>query len=163
MFFRSGRAVVLAIILIGVGGFQLVKGLYYREVSRREAATVGILLYVYHGKSSTYDYRYEVNGVAIRDESGSCKTALSPAGCVVGAPVRVYYDRDQVTETLLQEFGAASREKISFGCFMLGGGFLLLVLYPIAKKFLSGPDESPDIDVDTPAVGPEIIHVVPDE
>lgn len=163
MFFRSATAVLLAIALIGVGAFQLLKGSYYREVSKREAATAGTLLYVSHGKSSTYQYRYQVSGFWIRNDSGTCRTPLTPAGCAVGAPVLVYYDRDHVSDSLLEEFGVAGRGKILFGCILVGCGLLLLGLYPIAKKALAGPDESKETDVDTPAAGPEVIHVVPYE
>lgn len=101
MFFRSQKSLVLAVILIAVGCFQLLKGSYYREASKREGATVGTLIYVHHGKGSIYRYKFEVNGVAIIDDSDTCKTALTPAGCRNGAVVLVYYDRDQVTKTLL--------------------------------------------------------------
>jgi hypothetical protein len=163
MFFRSAQALLLGVILIVVGAFQLLKGSYYIEVSKREGTTVGTILYVTHGRSPSYQYRYQANGVWIRDDSGSCRTALTPAGCRQGAQVLVYYDRDQVTQTLLEEFDAAGREKLYFGGFMAGCGLLLLVLYPIARRALKSPDESNEIDVDVPAVGPEIIHVVPEE
>ncbi|HKF47474.1 MAG TPA: DUF3592 domain-containing protein [Terracidiphilus sp.] len=151
----------MAVLLITIGCFQLLKGNYYKDVSQREATTVGTLFRVHHGKGSTYEYQFQINGVSIRDDSDTCKTALTSAGCVKGAQVLVYYDRNDLTETLLQEFGAASREKIFFGGFMAVCGLLLIGLHFIFKKALKSPDESEEVDEDAAVNEPEVIHVVP--
>jgi hypothetical protein len=162
MFFRSQRAVVLAIILIGVGGIQLLMGWSYIDDSKREASTIGTLIRVHHGKGSTYEYVFEVNGVRIRDDSGTCRTPLTSAGCAVGATVVVFYDRENLSRTLLEEFGAAGRGKVIFGAWMAGIGLLLIGLYFLLQKALAGPDESEDTEDDELRNEPEIVHIVPD-
>ena len=114
-------------------------GWSYMEVSKREASTVGTLVRVIHQKGSTYEFAFRVNGVPVRDDSGDCKTALTPSGCIEGATVVVYYDPERVTGALLQEFGAAGREKIFFGALMAFGGFLLIGLYFIFQKVKASP------------------------
>ena len=163
VFFRSPKAVVLAIILMGVGIFQLLIGWSYIGDSKKEASTVGRLVRVHHGKGSTYVYVFAVNGLRIEDDSSTCSTPLTSSGCEVGAAVLVYYNRDKLSETLLEEFGAAGRGKIFFGAWMAGASLLLFGLHFIFSRFLKSPDESDDVDSDAPVNEPEILHVVPGE
>jgi hypothetical protein len=164
MFFRSARVLVIAVALIGVGAYQLFKGLYYKDVAKREAKTVGTLIYVHHGKGATYRYRFVVNGQAIIDESSACKTATGSSECDEGAQVLVYYDRKDLSETLLQEFGAASWESFFMGTWMTACGTLLVALHYLlnrGSKSANGWDPDPDEDITYPE--PEINHVVPDK
>lgn len=163
MFFRSQRALVLAAFLLIIGAFELLKGEYYKEVAKREATVVGVLTRVSHGRSSSfYDYKFELNGVPLLDDSDTCSTALTPRGCVKGAAVLVYYDRNDAGETLLEEFAEAGRGKMFFGAWMVGCGLLLIGLYFVFKKLLKSPDESDETDYDRPVSEPEVIHVVPE-
>ncbi|MFP5237440.1 MAG: hypothetical protein ACLGSD_16205 [Acidobacteriota bacterium] len=162
MFFRSQRALILAAFLLVIGGFELVKGEYYKEVANREATVVGVITRVYHGRGSIYDYKFDLNGFSLVDDSDACRTALTPRGCVKGAAVLVYYDRNDSGETLLEEFAEAGRGKMFLGAWMAGCGLLLIGLYFVFKKLLKSPDESAETDYDTPVSEPEDIHVVPE-
>jgi hypothetical protein len=163
MFFRSSKSIVLAIILLGIGGFQLMTGRHYMDVSKREASTAGRLVQIRHGKGTAYDFLFQVNGASILGQSRACKTALAEAGCEEGAPVLVYYDCEDVTESLLEDFGAAGRGKVLFGVCLASLALLLIGLHFLFKKALASPDESEEIDYDKPDDGPEVIHVVPTE
>ena len=163
MFFRSLRSLILAIILLIAGSVQLSNSLDYADSAKREVSAVGKLTYVSGGRSSTYEYSFVINGFETGSESGSCRTALSSQGCTVGAPVLVYYDPSHRSSPMLQEFGAASRERGFFGALMVMVDLVLVVLYFIAKRALASPDGASDIDYDKPVVGSEIIHVVPEE
>jgi hypothetical protein len=163
MFFRSGVSIVLGVILIAVGIVQLMMGWSYTEVSKREATTVGRIVHVFHGKSTIYKFLFQANGVAIRGDTGTCRTALTLAGCQEGAPVRVYYDPQQVTGALLEDFGAAAREKKFLGALMATCGLLLIGLHFVFKKALASPDESDEIDYDKGDDGPDNLHVVPND
>ena len=163
MFFLSSKSIGLAILLIVIGGIQLLMGWTYMGVSKHEASTVGRLVGVRHGRGTAYEYVFRVNDLLIRDDSGTCKTALTPEGCIKGATVLVYYDRENVAETLLQEFGAAGRGKIIFGTCMASIGLLLIGLHFVFKKALASPDESEELGVDKPGDLPEVIHIVPPE
>ncbi len=156
MFFLSSKSIVLAFFLIVVGGVQLLMGWSYTEVSKREASSVGTLIHVRHGKGSSYEYVFRVN-------SGTYVTPLTTAGCIQGAAVLVYYDREHVTGSLLQEIGAAGREKIFLGSWMVAGGLLLIGLHFVSKRILASPDESEDTIIDKPGDIAEEIHVVPHE
>jgi hypothetical protein len=163
MYFRSSKSILLAALLIVVGTVQLMMGWSYTEVSGREDTTVGTLIRVFHGKGSTYEFSFKVNGVTIQDGTGTCRTALTPSGCTEGAAVLVYFDPERVTGALLEEFGAAGRGKIFFGSWMVACGLLLTGLHFFFKRALASPDESEETDYDKPDDGPEVIHVVPIE
>jgi len=133
------------------------------EESKREATTVGTLVEAWHGKGSTYRYLFKVNGVTIRDYSSECKTALTPAGCVEGAAVLVYYDREHVTESMLEDFKAAANELIFLGAWMLGIGLLVLGLRSFLNRKSARPDESGASDEGKPADQSEVLHIAPNE
>jgi hypothetical protein len=108
MFFRSPLSLLLAAILIVFGSVQLFFGWSYGEAAKSEATAIGVITYMSDGRDSYYNYAFEINGVKLQQDCGTCRTALSPLGCKVGAPVLVYYAHTPVLETRLQEFGAVS-------------------------------------------------------
>ena len=163
MFFLSSKSIGLAVLVLVIGGVQLLIGWTYLDVSKRELSTVGTLVSVHHGRGSSYEYVFRVNDVSIRDDSGTCKTALTPAGCIKGATVLVYYDREQATRSQLQEFGVAGREKIFWGTSMVSIGLLLIVLHFVFKRALASPDESEATDVDKSGDAAEVIRIIPPE
>jgi hypothetical protein len=161
MWFRSSKSLVLAVILIGIGFVQLMMGLSYMQVSKREASTVGTVTRVDCGRSCTYAYTFEVNEVRIRDDSSTCDTALTRAGCKVGAPVLVYYDPQNLSETMPEEFGAASRERYFMGGWMAGCGLLLIGLNFILKKTLKDSEEPEERDKSGPDDESEVLSIAP--
>jgi hypothetical protein len=134
MFFRSPVSLLLAIIMILVGSVQFYLGSSYGNAAKGEASTIGVITYISGGRSSTYNYKFEIDGVPLQQDSGTCQTALTTQGCTVGASVLVYYSHTPVLETRLQEFGAASREKHFLGSWVAGCGFILIGLYVFLKK-----------------------------
>jgi len=164
MFFRTWSALLLALALIGMGSFEFEKGAHYRQVAKREASTTGTLLDVdVNDESSNYQFRFQVHGAWLRRDTHDCTTPLTTAGCVVGAPVLVYYDPNHVTDALLEEFGTAGWGRMAFGACIAVFGLLLLIVHFIAKRALAGPDETSGSDHNIMGDGPEIIHVVPYE
>jgi hypothetical protein len=161
MFFRSLRSLILAAILLIVGCVQLSNGWDYADSAKRELSTVGKLTYVTKGKSSTYEYSFEINGFKTGSISGTCKTALTLQGCEVGASVLVYYDPTHRSSPMLQEFGAASREKLFMGAWMAGCGLLLIGVYFVLKRTGEDekkPDEPNDSELNRE---PDVLHIVP--
>jgi hypothetical protein len=139
-------------------------GWSYADGAKGEETVIGSITYIAGGRGgSTYDYEFEIEGVKLEQDSGTCQTPLTPQGCKVGAPVLVYYAHTPALETRLQEFGAASREKYFMGGWMVFCGLLLIGLHFIFKRALASPDESEDTDVDKPGDIAEEIHVVPHE
>lgn len=163
MFFRSAKSTIIAIFLIAFGGFQLIRGLTYADASKRETTTVGTILSAHCGKGCTYAYVFEVNGVRIQDDSDSCKTALTAQGCKPGAFVRVYYDTENLSVSLLQELGEAGRERIFFGFFMVSLGLLLIGLTIFLERREKGSADSGDADQDDCGEESEVLHVVAKE
>jgi len=164
MFFESRGSLIVASILLLAGCACFFLWREDSDSARRERTTVGVITDRSGGRSGTsYDYRFEIDGVAIYDESSSCRTALTPKGCKIGAPVLVYYDQNSTLRSKLKEFGVASSEDLTTGFCMVFGGLLITVLHFLFKRALDSPDESDDIDIDRPDQGPETIHVVPGE
>lgn len=161
--FRLAQLQILAIIMILVGGFQLVSGLTYADAAKREATTVGTILRVDCGRSScTYVYVFEINGVRIQDDTTTCRTALSQQRCKVGTPVLVFYDSENVSGTLLQEFGEASRQRIFFGIGMISCGLLFVVVkFFLERRKVS--DDSDEADPSADAEDSDVLHVVSKE
>lgn len=158
--FRSAQLQILGIILILVGGFQLLSGLSYADVARREATTVGTISRVDCGRTCTFVYVFKINGVGIQDDTNTCRTSLSPQRCRVGAPVLVYYDPENVSQTLLQDFRAASRGRIFFGIWMVSCGLLLMGLRLILDK---REKNSSEIEQRENPGEDEVLHVAPGE
>lgn len=163
MFFRSRASLLVAGFLLLAGCVWFLFSWKYADSAKREATTIGIITRVRGGRGSSYEYGFEIDGVKLFDDSSSCRTALTLKGCKVGAPVLVYYDHDPALETMLQEFGAASREEFFSGVWAVFGALLLIVAHFIFRKVLKGPDESDEIDIDRHDEGLEIVHVVPDK
>jgi hypothetical protein len=161
MFFRSWRARLCGIVLILVGcGFLAVSWIDQNAASQ-ETTTTGVITKVYYGKSTSYDYIFQVNGVSIKDDAGSCHTPLSPQGCVSGAPVLVYYDPKHLSMSMLQEIGSAAREKLFFGLWMTGFGLFLVALYLILKKNDGEGEDSEEEHESDRNDESEVLHVVP--
>jgi hypothetical protein len=164
MFFRSPVSLLLAAVLLVVGSVQFFLGRGYAGAAKSEATAIGAITFITGGRGgSTYDYEFEIDGVKLEQDSGTCQTPLTPQGCRVGAPVLVYYAHTPVLETRLQEFGAASREKYFKGGSIAGCGLLLIGLHFLFKRALASPDESEDTEEGSLNDGPEIIHIVPGE
>ncbi len=164
MFFQSRRSLILAAILIVVSSVQFFLAWSYADAAKGEATAIGTITYITSGRGgSTYDYKFEIDGVKLQQDSGTCQTPLTPQGCKVGAPVLVYYAHTPVLETRLQEFGAARREKLFMGSWLAFCGLLLIGLHFLFKRALKSPDESEDADIDKPGDIAEEIHVVPHE
>lgn len=161
MFFQSWRSLILAILLIGIGCIQLFYSREYADAAKREVSTVGRLTYVSRGKSSTFEYSFEVNGFTTGSISGKCRTALTPQGCKEGAQVIVYYDPEHRSPPMLEEFGAASRERLFFGSLMVICGFLLIGFYFILKRVVGDPEESEETDESKNNDEPDVLHIVP--
>ena len=164
MFFRSWKSLLLSKISIIAGCVLLFFGFTYRGAAGREVSTVGRITRVQcGGKGCTYAYVFVVNGSNILDDSETCKTPLTARGCVEGAPVRVYYDPKHLSESMLQEFGVASREKLIFGASLVAFGVVLIALYFLIKRSESGSDDSADPDRNLDDPQPDVIHIVPGE
>ena len=146
MFFRSPLSLLLAAILIVFGSVQLFFGWSYGEAAKSEATAIGVFTYMSDGRDSYYNYAFEINGVKLQQDCGTCRTALSPQGCKVGAPVLVYYAHTPVLETRLQEFGAASRDKYFMGSGIAGCGLLLIGLFFILKRTGKDSEEPTEAD-----------------
>jgi len=163
MFLSSRGSLLVAGILLLAGCVCFVLSKKDADSATREKTTVGVITHVSGGRSSSYEYEFEIDGVRLYDDSGTCRTALTPKGCRVGASVLVYYDHDPTLRTRLQEFGAASRAEFSTGVWMCFAGLLLIVLHFISRKVIGSPDESDEIDTDPPDEAHEIVHIVPNE
>jgi hypothetical protein len=165
MSFRSEKSKILALLLLIVGGYQLMRGWSYFEAASREVTTVGTISRVIPGGRSgpTYEYSFEVNGVKISDDSGTCRTPLSSRRCKEGAQVLVYYDPDHLSETLLQEFGEAGRQRLFFGAWMAGCGLLLIALYFFLNRAGSKPSNDDRLENDEDKPESDVIHIVPSE
>jgi hypothetical protein len=162
MFFRSEKSLVLAAIVVAVGCFQLYRGWIYADAAKREAMAVGTIVHVVDQdrEGFSYEYLFNVNGVNLKDESNTCDTPLTSYGCKKGATVRVYYDPDDLSVTLLEEFRAAGRGRLFFGTWMVSCGALLIVLYFFLNKMWPNSGKSDDPDDVTRSDGSDTIHIV---
>jgi hypothetical protein len=158
MSFLSWRFLLAGPVLTAVGCGMLVYAWTYADAGKREAATVGTITDVVHGRSSTYYYTFNVNGVRIADSSSTCKTALTEQRCKEGAQVLVYYDPEHLSTNELQEFRAASRERFFGGGWMTGIGLLMLGLLFWTKRKGADLEET---DADEPDEKSEVLHITP--
>jgi len=163
MFSRSWKSLLLAKVLILVGCVLLFFGWTYGDAAKREARTVGTITRVDCGRSCTYVYIFKANDVRIQGDSSTCHTALTHEGCKVGAPVLVYYDPQHLSETMLEEFGAASRERYFIGTWMVASGLALIGVYFILKKGVKDPEKPDEPDESGRNGEPDVLHVVPGE
>ena len=160
MFFRSPVSLLLAAILLLVGSVQFFLGWSYADAAKGEATAVGAITYITGGRGgSTYDYEFEIEGVKLEQDSGTCQTALTSQGCKVGAPVLVYYAHTPVLQTRLQEFGTASREKYFKGGTMAGCGLFLTGFYLILKKTGKGSGETDEPDESGHKNEADVFHI----
>ncbi len=163
MFFESRGSLIVAGILLLAGFACFLLWQEDTDSARREKTTVGVIDDIGGGRGAIYYFEFEIDGVKLYDEDSSCRTALTPKGCKIGAPVLVYYDRNPALRTKLKEFGAASSDDFAIGSCMVFGAFMVILMHFLARRVIGSDDESDDIDVDRPDEGPETIHVVPGE
>lgn len=163
MFFQSAKAQILGIFLLVVGGVLLMLGWSYADAAKREATAVGTITQVSCGRSCTYAYVFKFNNVSIGDDTSTCRTALTRRGCKVGAPVLVYYDPENPTETALQEFGAAGRGRIFMGIWMLSCGLILIGINSFLNREGKDPEEPEDLDESEQSGQSDAIHIAPGE
>ena len=143
MFLRTEKSTVLAAILVIFGSYELIRGSIYAKAAKRELTTVGVITDVHYGKGGpSYQYVFYFNGEPIKDESGTCKTPLTPQGCREGAAVRVYYDPNDLSVTQLDEFGADGRSRLIVGSLCATSGILLIGLYLALNKWWPDTDGS---------------------
>lgn len=143
MFLRTEKSTVLAAILLVFSSYELIRGSIYTKAAKRELTTVGTITNVHYGKGGpSYRYVFYLNGERIKDESGTCKTPLTPQGCREGAAVQVYYDPNDLSVTQLHEFGADGRSRLIVGSLCATSGVLLIGLYLALNKWWPDTDGS---------------------
>jgi hypothetical protein len=143
MISQSAASLVAAGALVLMGCIQLLLGWRYAEAAKQESTAVGVITYIVGDRwGDTYDYAFEIDGVKLQQDSGVCRTALSPQGCKVGASVLVYYAHLPVLRTRLQEFGSASREKSFFGVCWIACGLLFFGMQFLSKRGVKESKES---------------------
>jgi Protein of unknown function (DUF3592) len=153
---------IWGVVLIPLGCFQFFFAWQYSDAAKREIGTIGGITHVYHGKSTSYQYVFTVDGVRYQDDSDRCVTPLSRQGCQEGAPVLVYYDPEHLSLSRMQEFRAASHEKLSFGEGAIGIGLVLLGLHFWLKRNSSNSEDGEETDTVESDEQSEVLHVVPD-
>jgi Protein of unknown function (DUF3592) len=174
VFLRTEKSTVLAAILVVFGSYELVRGSIYTKAAKRELTAVGTITDVHHGKGGpSYQYVFYFNGERIEDESGTCKTPLTPQGCREGATVRVYYDPEDLSVTQLDEFGADGRGRLFVGFLCAASGTLLIGLYLALNKWWPDTDGSDYRDDESDSRDeqagrksgdePDDLHIVPDK
>ena len=134
-----------------------------QDAAKREATTVGTISRKDCGRTCTYVYVFKVNDVKIQDDTSTCRTALTSAGCAVGAPVLVYYDRERLSVTALQEFGFASRGRLFMGVWMASCGLLLIGLNSFLNRKGANPEESEEPDESDGDNRSDVLHIAPGE
>ncbi|WP_348265175.1 hypothetical protein P8935_11675 [Telmatobacter sp. DSM 110680] len=163
MFLRSWKSLLLSKISIIAGCILLFFGFIDRGAAGRELSTAGRITQVQcGGKGCTYSYVFVVNGTSILDDSETCKTPLTPRGCAEGALVRVYYDPQHLSESMLGDFGLASREKFISGACLVLFGLVLIALYFLIRR-AEGASDDPDPDLNLDRSQPDVIHIVQGE
>lgn len=163
MFFESRGSLLVAGILLLAGFACFFLWREDADSARREKTTVGVIDDISGGRGTTYYFEFVIDGVKLYGESGSCRTALTPKGCKIGAPVLVYYDQNSTLRSKLEQFGAASSDDFAIGSCMVFGAFMVTLMHFLARRVIGSDDETDEIDVDRPDEGPETIHVVPGE
>jgi hypothetical protein len=151
----------LGIGAIVYGCVQSVIGFTDRDAAKHEATAPGVIVRVYHGKGTTYDYEFRVNGVLMRDSSGSCRTPLTPGDCKVGGQVLVYYTYEPSTDSKLEDFADASREALQLGIWTVPIGVLLTGGSLLARKLVGASESSEDDDDSSKEDDSEVISIAP--
>lgn len=138
-----------------VGSVECLKGHDYALAAQQESTTVGRIVKVIHGKSTSYRYEFSVNGVKMDDQSPLCATPLEPGACEHNGPVLVYYSYQPYSNSLLQDFAEARSDALRDAKFLLAIGLPMLTLPGAALAMLLRSGKSSD--------GSNAIHVVPGE
>lgn len=144
------------------GSVQCLSGFYHKGIAKHEASVVGKIVGVHQGKSTSYEYVFRADGLNIDDSDDECRTGLTARGCQPGAPVRVYYDSTHLSRSLLNEYGAQSREEFGMARWLIPAGLILLIVLYLANRFGDGEEDEDESDHEIVEQGPEILHVVPD-
>lgn len=156
-------SLIVAAILIVAGTYQALSSRTFAEAASREASTVGVITYVSGGRGTSYEFRFVVDGRQRSSVSASCHTPLSYSGCVVGAPVRVYYDPASIAATTLQEYGDRARGMLFLGVCLILGGLVVTVFHFVfsrMEKDSDGDDEPDEPETSGPDDG-TIFHITP--
>jgi hypothetical protein len=157
----SMRLMVLGILLTLVGCVMIFIGFTYRDEAKHEAATTGVIVRVVHGKSTTYDYVFRVNGIKMNDSGGTCKTPLTSNGCRERGQVLVYYAYEPTTNSMLEDFADAAREKLQLGAALSTVGLLMVGASLLMRKFGTVSDSSEDDNDSSNHDDSEVISIVP--
>jgi uncharacterized membrane protein len=157
----SLRLMVLGVILTLVGCFMIIVGFTYRDEAKHEATTPGVIVRVIHGKSTTYDYVFRVNGIKMNDSGGACKTPLTSDGCREGGQVLVYYGYEPTTSSMLEDFADAAREKLQLGAVLSSVGLLMVGVSLLMRKFGTASDSSEDDHDSSNHDDSEVISIAP--
>lgn len=146
------------------GSVQILWGLYYADISKRESTAVGTIHYVGEGMRRTrYEYSFRLGSKLFEDEDEVCETAPARGECKVGTAVLVYYDSSNPAKNMLQEYGAESRRNLHTARWMIPIGICLLLLMYFRAR-IEG-NTGPDDESDELSNGDEfdVPHVVPGE
>ncbi len=157
----SLRLLVPGIMLTLVGCVMMIIGLTYRDEARHEATTTGVIVRVIHGKSTTYDYVFRVNGIKMNDSGGACKTPLTSDGCREGGQVLVYYAYEPTTNSMLEDFADAAREKLQLGAVLSTVGLLMIGASLFMRKIEGGSDSSEEDNDSSNQDDSEVISIAP--
>jgi hypothetical protein len=171
-FFCSRGSLIVAGILLLAGCTCFFNWREDADSAKREKTTVGVIDGVSGGRhGATYYYEFEVDGVRIDDESSSCRTALTPKECKVGAQVLVYYDHNPALRSKLKEFGAVSNDDFAIGSCFVFGAFMVTLMHFLSRRVIGSDDDTDDDDSDSDggergrpsSDQPDDLHVVPDK
>lgn len=155
------RLLALGIILTVVGCVVILIGLTYRDEAKHEATTTGVIVRVVHGKSTTYDYVFRVNGIKMNDSGGTCKTPLTSIGCKEGGQVLVYYAYEPTTNSMLEDFADAAREKLQLGTGLSAVGLLMVGASLFMRKTEGGSDSSGEDNDSSNQDESEVLSIAP--
>jgi hypothetical protein len=154
---QSGRLLILSIMLLIGGCIELIMGWSDHDAAKRETTAAGTVTRVYHGKGTTYYYSFKVDGVEIADSASECRTALTSLGCIQGAGVLVYYDKENPSNSKLQEFSIAGTGQMFWGLSLAAASALLFFL----SKRTNDGDQSDGLIEDRNNDSPEDLHITP--
>jgi hypothetical protein len=147
---HSSLAFVFGVGLTIFGCIQLIIGLTYRDAAKHEATAQGAIVSVLHGKNTTYDYEFRVNGIKLSDNSGACRTPLATGGCREGGQVLVFYAYEPMNISMLEDFAGAAREKLHLGSWMAAIGVLSIGVSMIVRRSGRSEDATDDSEEGSP-------------
>jgi len=141
---RSGLAFALGVGITIFGCIQLIIGVTYRDAAKHKATAPGVIVRVLHGKSTTYDYEFRVDGIKMNDSSSACMTPLANGGCREGGQVLVYYAYEPTNISMLEDFSDAAREKLKSGSWMAAIGLPVIGISLVLRRFGGKSEDAVD-------------------